>query len=358
MKKNSMAFKLVIAVVLIFIIMILVTNFAMNKAYQYSAAKLTREFEMYMMKQGFFEKVVIVFDDAYNNSAGDFKGLSAVVIGIVSIIGGGIFYFLINRLLKPLKKLTAEINNIDVYNIHENTKAISNVRGSDEIQKLAHAFNQAFDKIYQGYKEKKEFSQNVAHELKTPVAIIRAKIELEKKNGNENEFINSLDKNVARLQELIDSMLILSDSKKINIEPTDINAVIEELSLDFESIYNDKSNFIVEGYLCVNTDPLLIQRVLYNLMDNAIKYSYDNEAIKIILKDKEKSVEIINKGNNIEEDELNKIFDVFYRSDKSRSRDTGGYGIGLAIVKNILNKLKGNIIAKNNEDGMSFKIYF
>lgn len=358
MKKNSMAFKLVIAVVLIFIIMIIVTNVAMNKAYQYSALKLTKQFEMNLEKSGALENVVIVFNDAYNTSIFDFKWLSIIVIGIMSLIGGGIFYLLINRMLKPLDKLTMAIKNIDVENIHENTKAIESIKGSTEITDLTHAFNQAIDKIYKNYKEKKEFSQNVAHELKTPVAIIRAKLELEKKNKADDPFIQSLDKNVDRLQQLIDSMLILSDSKSIEFIDTDIKAVADELALDFENIYNDKVNFNIDGELNIKTDVMLVQRAIYNLMDNAIKYSIGDEAIEIIMDDEKKTFEIRNKGNNIDEEELTKIFDIFYRSDKSRSRETGGYGIGLAIVKNVLNKLNANIVAKNIEGGMSFKIYF
>ncbi|MCI5674984.1 MAG: HAMP domain-containing histidine kinase [Ezakiella sp.] len=357
MKRNSISFKLTLAIIVIFIIMIITTNFAMNKAYQYSAKTLSKQFEVYFNEGDDIDEVLIIFDDAINSSTFYFKILSAIIIGAISLIGAGIFYFLIRNMLKPLNELTNKIKDIDIDNIDEDVNAIEEIEGSSEIKELTLAFNQALNKISEDYKDKKEFSQNVAHELKTPVAIIRAKIELEKKTNN-SEFILSIDNSIDRLQKLIDGILIMSDHNKLNLEYADIKPIVEELALDLEKNYKDEVQFAISGSLNINTDIVLIQRVIYNLMDNACKYGIKNELIHIYMDDVDKTIEVVNKGSHIDEEELNKIFDLFYRSDKSRSRKTGGYGIGLAIVKNILNKLNASIVAKNTEEGMSFKIYF
>ena len=359
MKRNSIVFKTVSVVILIFFLMLLITNIAINKKNESLTEDIINNLEISSEGSNIDkENTIVVINKTYDNTIFDFRTYSLIVMGFVSVLGGGIFYLCIKKMLNPVSKLAEEIKAVDINNISEDLEIIKPIKGSSEVEELRVSFNSAFRKIYQDYKSKRDFSESVAHELKTPLAIIKARLDLFKKDPQDIEdFTQSMDKNLSRLDKLIESILILRENKTPNLTETDFRSLIEELEPDFINIYGSDIKIDILGDLNIKTDPLLIQRVIYNLLDNAFKYS-KGKPVRVILSNEEKTFELIDQGPGVSDSDLENIFEIFYRADKSRSRDTGGYGIGLAIVKSIVAKLKGRIVARNLDKGMSFKIYF
>lgn len=290
---------------------------------------------------------------------------SVLIMTITIIIGSSIFYLVISSVMKPLKILTEKAEKIDVDNIYSLKNEIATDEGGYEIVELSKSFDKAIGKIYSSYEKQRNFSSNVAHELKTPIAVLQAKIDIYKTKHDDDpeldEFINTIETNVTRLSELIDGILFLSRDGELFISEVYVKDMIEEIIFDLEEI-SEKKNISVE-VKGVNpilfTDDVLLNRMLFNVIENAIKYNVDDGKVEIEIKENETEVEIDIKdtGIGIKDEDKKNIFDLFYRVDESRNRKSGGYGIGLSLALNISNRLGGAIeVLDNTPQGTIFKL--
>lgn len=219
----------------------------------------------------------------------------------------------------------------------------------------------AIKPIIESMEKQKQFITDAGHEIKTPLAIISANADVLELTGGENEWINSIRNQTTRLDKLVKNLLALSkmDEGNLNLvfSEFDLSKAVFEITDPFKTIAEmQNKNLIIDiqPELKLHGDVSSIHQLVSTLVDNALKYSNDQGEIKIKLASMKKGIklEIYNTVDNIDVDHLDKLFDRFYRADSSRSRDTGGYGIGLSIARSIVEAHHGKISA-HSEDGKS-----
>ncbi len=219
----------------------------------------------------------------------------------------------------------------------------------------------AIKPIIETMEKQKQFISDAGHEIKTPLAIISANADVLELTGGENEWITSIRNQTNRLDKLVKNLLTLSkmeeDSVKLVFTDFDLSEAVLETAGSFETIAETKKKTLVmdiQSALKIHGDEASIHQLVSTLVDNAMKYSNEEGTIKVTLSARKKGVklEIYNTTDVIDKENLDKLFDRFYRADYSRSRETGGYGMGLSIAKSIVEAHHGKIMVKS-EDGCS-----
>ena len=282
------------------------------------------------------------------------------ILLVLSIISG---YFIIKSSLHPVKKAIDEVKDIESHNLN---KRISTLSSNDEIEELITTFNFMLDKLDDSFSKIKRFSNDVSHELKTPLTIIRGEIELglrkERTNQEYKNILASTLEETKSLQELINSLLFLSKSNNKEIEQQFVDVELDEIiteviaqnkqlieTKNIKFYFHHFENIIVQGH------PLLLKILIGNIIQNSLKYSHKNSIVEISLS-KEK-LKIKDYGIGIKEEDIKNIFDRFYRVDDARSGT--GYGLGLSIVKSIANIHKFTIdVQSQYEEFTLFTINF
>jgi len=286
--------------------------------------------------------------------------LGALLLRLLFIIEGAILLIvflwgkiLINRIFVPIRRIIDRAMQINAENLSER---IPTVHSRDEIGDLITTLNRMFDRLDQSFSRIKQFSDDVAHELKTPVTALRGEIEvlLRKKRTNDNyeKALRELLKDTAKLDALIENMLLISRmesrSFQYTFKPFSLDNTLLEVcdqKLRDASHKNIKLNIQDVPEIRLNGNAFLIKRMLSNILDNAIKYSPDNTNISVSLKNDVETTLICIKdsGIGIPESALPRLFERFYRVDDSRTRETGGTGLGLAIADTVAKLHKGTI---------------
>ena len=278
----------------------------------------------------------------------------AVPLTLLIASGGG--YFLANRALSPIDKITNTAREISHSNLSERIEMKSN--NNDEIARLIDTLNQLLDRLDTAFNRQKQFTADASHELRTPIAVIRAQVEEVLENetvsgGEYRQALHAVKKQIVHMSNLIGQMLLLSrvdeNQNQLEKEPFDFNFLVESLMEEMENLALIKNISLLTKIetrpIYIKADQSLITQLLLNLIDNAIKYS--NIGGKVVLKvddlgDKLK-IDIKDEGSGIAEEHLSNIFVRFYRVDKSRSRKNGGSGLGLAICRWIAEAHQGQI---------------
>ena len=292
------------------------------------------------------------------------ESISAMIF--VVLAGSIATYFIAGQTLKPLKKLTNEIKNKTVNNLHEK---LTLPRIKDEIFEISTAFNDMSHNLEQSFRLQEQFSADAAHELRTPLAVMIAKIEVFKLDeqiakGSTLSMINELGLQLDRLSNLTNDLLWFSKDLPLK-NKRKINLYQLFLDLNYELFERlEEKNIkisIEEKELVVCGDDALLERVFFNLLENAIKYSCENSTILIKLEQTQKKsmVKIIDSGEGISDEEKQLVFEPFYRIHKSRNHRIGGNGLGLPICKKILDRHLASIEIKDNHPcGSIFEITF
>jgi len=223
------------------------------------------------------------------------------------------------------------------------------------------------DPVEETFNKQKDFIADASHELKTPLAVMMASIDCIEVNKKNEKYINNMKSESDRMNNLITKLLDLSKSESgTNKELYTINnlsKIVEKRALVFESLAfenNVNINTNIEKDIILKCSKSEIDEVVSILIDNAIKHSYKNSEIQVNLyKDKNNIIlDVVNNGKDISNDEYEKIFERFYRGDKSRNRDSNRYGLGLAIAKNIINNHNGQIKAFSKDNFTTFRVIF
>lgn len=219
--------------------------------------------------------------------------------------------------------------------------------------------------VAQSYEKQKRFITDAGHELKTPLTIINANVDLLEADPNDADCINDIRQQTQRLASLTNNLVYLAqlDENEEHIEKveTPLSDIVSETVAAFETIVQMQNKEIVcsvQPLLSIKGDNIALQQLVSVLVDNAIKYSPENSAIRVTLEKRNKSIEFAVSNTSvypIEGDALEHIFDRFYRTDTSRNSETGGNGIGLSIAKKIMEEHKGKIYARTT-DGLDFSI--
>lgn len=285
---------------------------------------------------------------------------------VLIILGTAIMYILSGIALKPAKRLAKEINNIDEELLF---KEIEDFNAGDELNLIANSFNSMIGRLKLAFDREKRFSSAAAHELKTPITVIKTNLEVlnltdNKANKEIDEFINIVDKQINRMNILVDDLMILSTNNNIKKnELIYLDKLVKEIIKELESKIKDKSIKInlnlIKSPIVGNS--IMIKHAISNIISNAVKYNHDFGYIDIeIIEDNDNyNLSIMDSGIGIDKEDEDYIFEAFYRVDKSRSRSSGGSGLGLAIAKDIIKNHEGNIIyKKNHNEGSNFIITF
>jgi len=269
-----------------------------------------------------------------------FKIQSFIIAAIFICIGTAGAYFISGRVLKPIAVLTARIKDIDENNLKTQIEPCS---GEDEVAQLTRSFNHMLDKLNRSFDNQRLFAQNAAHELKTPLSSIMAHIDVlqmdeQPTNEDYREIIKIVRISTKRLAELVGGLLSLNSLiDESNCEAIDCRTVFESIAADMREMIDEKSlRFDIIGDCQIIGDRNLLERAFTNLVQNAVRYNVEDGKVQIILGTG--GIVIEDSGIGIPEENLDLIFEPFYCVSKSRSKKSGGNGLGMAIAKNIFDK--------------------
>ena len=349
---DSVVFKLISAVVVLFIIMLLVSMYLINRK---QAMVIDGVIEEMNANMGNMDRSMVLFVDTTKvQSASDFTIYLIFVMSTVIILGSLSFAFIIRKILAPLKKLQKKLTEVDIDKPEsfENLVILDNT--SSEIVELSEAFNKMLKKIYADYKRQKDFSSNVAHELRTPIAVMQSQIDLYRQKTQDEDalkMLRVLDSNVGKLNGLVDAILSLRKKSDLKLDQVNLDILIDEIILDLEDKADLKNVELITEKTDINlfTDDGLLQRLVFNIVENAIKYNRQGGKVEISAVEDSKfvKIKIADTGLGISDSDKERIFDLFYQIDSSRGQE--GYGIGLSLSKTIADMLRAKIEILDNE---------
>lgn len=289
-------------------------------------------------------------------SQDNFKNMQIMFMVVAVSLGSIITYLILSKFLNPLTKMANIIENINHNNLDEE---IVLPKSKDEIYKLSKSFNDMLLRIKKSFEMEKNFSASASHELKTPLSIMKSSIQVLKLSDNPTieeyeENIEVIEENIEKLIDIVNSLLLLTSSDTGLFEKINIKDVTDKIILDYTNDLNSKDINVVNNIQeCnINSNKALINCVFENIISNAIKYNKPYGRIDIDFKDEKDYIKFIIKdtGIGISKDNLQNIFNPFFREDISRSKDINGNGLGLSLVKNILEKINGNILIESEKD--------
>ena len=304
------------------------------------------------------------FEQEIQETKEDFLLRSVIATTIIILLSSVCTYFLTKKTLTPLQKLTSEVSQIQAQNLSTQL-AVPNSK--DEIAQLTSSFNEMLTRLDNAFSTQKQFSANAAHELRTPLAVLQTNLEVfEKKQEPEmveyQQLFTMIKEQTARLSQLVGTLLDMTNLKSVpRTDQVALEELVDEVFCDLDpvaekagiSIHFDDSSS-QDSHTDVTGSYVLLYRAVYNLVENAIKYNRPNGSVTVSVKEKNSQVMILVKdtGIGISPENQKKIFDPFFRVDKSRSRAMGGAGLGLALVDSIAREHGGSVkVLESNEKG-------
>ncbi|OMC81047.1 HAMP domain-containing sensor histidine kinase [Viridibacillus sp. FSL H8-0123] len=306
-----------------------------------------------------------VSSEASQKAKMDYKSESISYMLLVIVCGGILTYYFSGKALKPLDTLTEQVKKINVHNLSE---TLSVPPTKDEIAELSLTFNEMTDKLNNAFMMQQRFSASAAHELRTPLAVLQTKVDVFKKKKihtieEYDALIYVIEKQTKRLRELVGNLLDMTNMDD-GVEQSSIcvKDIFEDIISELSHITKDKN--VTMTLDCDNSvvfgNPDLLYRAFYNLVENGIKYNIDGGTVEIKvnrLSKEQVSIKVKDTGIGIADKYKKKIFEPFYRIDKSRSRQMGGTGLGLSTVDSIIKKHNGTITVTDNEsNGTCFNV--
>ena len=302
----------------------------------------------------------------YNNKA-DYKKSSLLFSTLLSLLGGVITFFISGHALKPLCDFSKKIEEVQAQNLSDSR--IEENKFS-ELNQLSVSYNKMLERLSEAFKLQRQFTANAAHELRTPLAVMQLQIDLYNSSKHPNndtsaqQTISMITEQTERLSKMVRTLLDMSELQTIaRDEEIAISALVEEVLADLEPLAQEKGINLIEkcdNVLLMGSD-ILIYRLVYNLVENAIKYNFSGGTVTVNATQQNSQLHLTveDTGNGIPEELKERIFEPFVRLDKSRSRELGGVGLGLALVREIVRVHNGSILVKNNANsGTTFEVIF
>ena len=302
----------------------------------------------------------------YNNKA-DYKKSSLLFSTLLSLLGGVITFFISGHALKPLCDFSKKIEEVQAQNLSNSRIEENNF---SELNQLSISYNKMLERLSEAFKLQRQFTANAAHELRTPLAVMQLQIDLynsSKHPDNDTsaqQTISMITEQTERLGKMVRTLLDMSELQTIaRDEEIAISSLVEEVLADLEPLAQEKGINLIEkcdNVLLMGSD-ILIYRLVYNLVENAIKYNFSDGTVTVTATQQNSQLHLTveDTGNGIPEELKERIFEPFFRLDKSRSRELGGVGLGLALVREIVRVHNGSILVKNNANsGTTFEVIF
>jgi len=276
-----------------------------------------------------------------------------VGLALASGVGG---YVLSGMLLRPVRDITQAASEISASNLN---RRINYEGPRDELWDLARTFDSMIGRIEHSFERQRQFVQDASHELRTPLAAIRTNIEVTEMDPDATpdeyrELFATIKTQTERLTRLSEDLLLLTndDGAQAEREPVDLAGLSQEVLKQLAPLAAARRVTLVPvstGSVEAETSPDLLFRCVLNLVDNAIKYSGEGSTVTVTTRTGAEAsvIEVADNGAGIDPDDLSRVFDRFYRTDKGRSRREGGTGLGLAIVKELVESLGGAVAAES-----------
>lgn len=274
----------------------------------------------------------------------------------VTLLGGVLAYFVSGRALKPLKSFASQVENVQPDNLAD-MKISEDVL--PEFKQFSKSFNGMLDRLDEGFSAQRQFTGNAAHELRTPLALMQAQIELFSVEHSDiqhdtAELLKLLQEQTERMSQMTKTLLEMSELRTVPC-----NDVIE-LAPMFEEVFADLAPLAEKRGITLECDgdgiiigsDTLIYRMLFNLTENAIRYNRPNESVRASVSEQDGQIfiRVRDNGNGIPEQYRESIFQPFFRVDKSRSREYGGVGLGLSLVREIALLHGGRVLAEESTE--------
>lgn len=302
----------------------------------------------------------------YNNKA-DYRKNSLIFSTVLALLGGVVTYFISGQALKPLRRFSDIIEEVQAQNLSDSRIEESRVR---ELNQLSVSYNKMLERLSEAFETQRQFTANAAHELRTPLALMQVQLDLYHSTGHPGndecaeQTITMATEQNERLSKMVKTLLDMSELQTIVRDETImVAALVEEVLADLEPLAMEKNIKLIgkcKDITMVGSD-ILIYRLVYNLVENAIKYNHSDGQVVVTAGRKEKHVylSVEDTGNGIPKELKERVFEPFFRVDKSRSRELGGVGLGLALVHEIVRTHDGSITVRDNPSGGTiFEVVF
>ena len=294
----------------------------------------------------------------YNNKA-DYRKNSLIISAALALLGGVATYFISGHALRPIREFSDKIEKVQAQNLADSRIEENQVK---ELNQLSVSYNRMLERLSEAFEIQRQFTANAAHELRTPLALMQVQLDLYHSNshpGNDADtvqMIKMVTEQNDRLNKMVKTLLDMSELQTVGRDDEIIlDALVDEVLEDLEPLAETKNIRLIgkcKDITMVGSD-ILIYRLVYNLVENAIKYNHSGGQVTVTADRKEKHVylSVEDTGAGIPEELKERVFEPFFRVDKSRSRELGGVGLGLALVREIVRVHDGSITVKSNPSG-------
>ena len=302
----------------------------------------------------------------YNNKA-DYRKNSLIISAVLALLGGVATYFISGHALRPIRELSDKIEKVQAQNLADSRIEENQVK---ELNQLSVSYNRMLERLSDAFEIQRQFTANAAHELRTPLALMQVQLDLYHSNSHPDndadtvQMIKMVTEQNDRLNKMVKTLLDMSELQTVGRDDEIIlDALVDEVLEDLEPLAEGKNIRLIgkcEDITMVGSD-ILIYRLVYNLVENAIKYNHSGGQVTVTADRKEKHVHLSveDTGAGIPEELKERVFEPFFRVDKSRSRELGGVGLGLALVREIVRVHDGSITVKSNPSGGTiFEVVF
>ena len=302
----------------------------------------------------------------YNNKA-DYRKNSLIISAVLALLGGVATYFISGHALRPIREFSDKIEEVQAQNLADSKLEENKVK---ELNQLSVSYNKMLGRLSDAFEIQRQFTANAAHELRTPLALMQ--VQLDSYNSGQHpgsdaetvQTIKMVTEQNDRLSKMVKTLLDMSELQTVGRdEAIMVDALVDEVLADLEPLAREKHVELTgncEAITIVGSD-ILIYRLVYNLVENAIKYNHPGGQVTVSASRKEKRVclSVADTGNGIPEELRERVFEPFFRVDKSRSRALGGVGLGLALVHEIVRVHEGSITVRSNPSGGTvFEVMF
>ena len=302
----------------------------------------------------------------YNNKA-DYRKNSLIISAVLALLGGVATYFISGHALRPIREFSDKIEEVQAQNLADSRLDENKVK---ELNQMSVSYNKMLGRLSDAFEIQRQFTANAAHELRTPLALMQ--VQLDSYNSGQHpgsdaetvQTIKMVTEQNDRLSKMVKTLLDMSELQTVGRdEAIMVDALVDEVLADLEPLAREKHVELTgncEAITIVGSDILIYRRV-YNLVETAIKYNHPGGQVTVSASRKEKRVclSVADTGNGIPEELRERVFEPFFRVDKSRSRALGGVGLGLALVHEIVRVHEGSITVRSNPSGGTvFEVMF
>lgn len=294
----------------------------------------------------------------YNNKA-DYKRNSLIITVLLALLGGVVTYFISGHALRPIREFSDKIEEVQAQNLSDSRIEENNVK---ELNQLGISYNKMLERLSEAFEIQRQFTANAAHELRTPLALMQVQLDLYNSAshpGNDADTLQTIKmvtEQNDKLNRMVKTLLDMSELQTVGRDDKIIfDAIVEEVLADLEPLAVEKNIKLIgkcEDATMIGSD-ILIYRLVYNLVENAIKYNHPLGRVTVTAYQRNKHVYLAveDTGSGIPKELRERVFEPFFRVDKSRSRELGGVGLGLALVREIVRVHDGSICIKSGKTG-------